>query len=306
MADMLALPFVPLAVGEFLDFLDLAACETAQLFNPNFCEPLWALAKRRWLEGKIFWKAPPFLQGALQSKKVMADLVRYRRTVLVSSLWSPWVTETSFCSIAATPHAAAEKEGISRERQRLVAKPHKATLLVAVGQDRGTALVAGMKFSGTGPVNDSLCFSIVGKGPCLCCQSVVISFAPFSGKCFIQQGEITMQILALPQVCQYFPYMEGTAWCHVTEEGSVQFLRQFKGGPIEDTGLIPHHILHRAIEYYFPAIQVWLSDLEADINVSVEHTGEKFPGECPVSSTCVFEIGTTWWCEIDTSLNPQR
>merc|ERR1711977_104491 len=125
-------------------------------------------------------------------------------------------------------------QDVSGESPGLAAKPYLASIPVAVGANRGQTFVVGMAFTGAGPVNDNLCIGVKGVRRCLSCQkmclscrTVFVSFAPFSGKCFIEHNGVTMQTQALP-------YMEGVVWCHVTEKGAIRFLRQFNGVPLED------------------------------------------------------------------------
>jgi len=319
---MFALPFVPLSVGEFLELSDLAYCETAQLFCPNVFQLLWDMAGKRLLSSQVLmtlagrcwlsasgFRASSFLEGEIQGKRLIAELIRYRRTVLVLDSWKPWITETSFCSIAAAPHVAAQTGDRFGE---LPYQTNQASIPVAVGANRGQSFVVGMGFSGAGPVNDNLCIGVTGVrrcpscqaasvssphfGCCLSCRRVFVSFAPFSGKCFIEHDDITMQTHAMPHVRRSSPCMEGIVWCHVTEKGAIRFLRQFNGVPLEDTGLIPGAMLPKRIEAYFPNLKIWKPDAnqEADIRVSVEHSGHTFPAYMPVSKRDVFEINTTW------------
>lgn len=297
---MFALPFVPLSVAEFLEMSDLVSCEAAQLFSPHVFQLLWDVAGRRFLSSQLLLTRSS-LAGDLHGKSLIAELIRCRRTVLVPASWKPWITETSFCSIKATPHVAAQSQDVLGASPDLSAKPYLASIPVAVGANRGQSLIVGMAFKGAGPVNDNLCIGVKGVRRCLSCQkmclscrTVFVSFAPFSGKCFVEHNGVTMQTQALPHFSQASPYMDGVVWCHVTEKGAIRFLRQFNGVPLEDSGLIPHEMLPKQIEAYFPNFKMWLRDQEADISVSVEHSGYAFPAYMPVSKTDVFEISTTW------------
>lgn len=308
-ADMFSLPFVPLSVVEFLEMSDLASCETAQLFSPNIVQLLWDVVGRRWLSSQLLLTRS-FLEAKLHGKRLITELMRYRRTVLVSASWKPWIVETSFCSVKATTHVAPQSEDRFGELSGFPPKPFQASIPVAVGADRGKALVVGMAFTGSGPIDDNLCIGIVGVkrclscktafdslphfGCCLSCQTVFVSFAPFSGKCFIEHDEITVQTQALPHVRQNSPYTAGIVWCHVTEDGAIRFMRQLNGVPLEDSGFIPHEMLPKHVEAYFPNLKIWRSHQQVDIKVSVEHWGSAFPAYMPVSKTDVFEISTPW------------
>jgi hypothetical protein len=158
-----------------------------------------------------------------------------------------------------------------QELPESAAKPLVATIPVAVGSNLGQTRVVGMKFATAGPIGDSLCIGFVRVGDNTRCQTEFVSLAPFLGRCFVEYDGIAMQTQALPQICQSPPCLEGYVWCHVTEKGSIRFLRRFEGGVLEDTGLIPHEMLDECAECYFPAIQIWSRHLEADLDVSIKH-----------------------------------
>jgi len=290
MVDMLALPFVSLSVGDFLEISDLASCERARLFSPSILEQLWTEAAWRWFENQVLWSCmSSFMYTDLQGKMLVSEMRDYRRAVIASPLWEPWITQMSFCSIKVTPNVAFQSGDIFGESPELPTKPDQANIPVAVGSNRGQTLIFGMEFAAAGRIDDGLYIGIVGTGRNLYCQTVLVSFAPFSGKCFIEHDDgIAFQ--ALPRPCQVLPWMEGYVWCRVTEKGSIQFVRQFKLGPVEVTGLIPHEKLDKDIESYFPNIIVCLSQLETDLTVSVEHSGYAFPADMCVSNTDLFEI----------------
>ena len=98
-------------------------------------------------------------------KMAICEIKSYRRTVLLSSWWKPWITKTSFCGIRVAASAAHHSEDGStelREMPEFAVKPHAATIPVAVGNNRGQALAVGMKFAAAGPLDDNLCIGIVG------------------------------------------------------------------------------------------------------------------------------------------------
>jgi len=116
-------------------------------------------------------------------------------------------------------------------------------------------------------------------------------FAPFSGTCFVEHDDVTMQTQALPSASGV---LEGRAWVHVTKKGGVRFLRQLDGGELEDTGLLPPEMLHPFSKCYFASIDFWFGSLEAAVDVSIEHSGCAFPANMRASIKDVAKIETAW------------
>jgi len=104
-----------------------------------------------------------------------------------------------------------------------------------------------------------------------------------------------MKCQALPSAAEV---LEGCIWIHVTEKGGMRFLRQFKGGQLEDTGFLPREMLPKWIQFYFASIDVCFSDLQFAIDVSVEHSGCKFPTNMPVLNKHEVEMESTWTVDL--------
>lgn len=169
------------------------------------------------------------------------------------------------------------------------AKPDRATVAVTAYTDLGQPLVIGMKFVATGPVNDSLCLGVTTSGTS---GWMNFSFAPFSGRCFIEhESKGTLQTQAMPCVSEVF---EGHVWIHVTDEGELRFLRKLKDGELEDTGFIVLQKLPICVQSILGNIDIWLNDLQATIDVSIEHSGCGFPTNMLVPIDGKGEIETTW------------
>jgi len=297
MLDMLALPFAALSIGAFLDISELAVCEQAKLFSRYSFECLWDVAGSRWLEGMALWSnaVNQFVENGLRGKELISAMTCYRRAFHTPpKRWRPWIVQTAFHSVRATPHPSNLHERQCDGTAGMhPAKPVRAGIAVTVGTERGQPLVVGMKFSATGPVDDKFCIGVEAAGGPghRMCPLMTISFAPFSGICFVEHDEITMQTQALPSVPGV---SEGCAWIHVTERGGVRFLRQLDGGELEDTRLLPPEMLHEGIQSYFASVDIWFSDLEAVLDVSVQHSSCSFPANKRASIKNVVEIDTPW------------
>jgi hypothetical protein len=162
---------------------------------------------------------------------------------------------------------------------------------VAVGTELGHPLIIGMKFAGVGPVNDSLTIGVEAVGFLGSNRLMSIAFAPFSGSCFIEHEGVTIQAKVLPSIPEA---SECRAWIHVTEKGGIRFLRQFKDGQIEDTGLMPPEMFPDWIQSYFGCVDIWLSDLAGAVDFSVEYSGCAFPIDMPICHKRWKELKTTW------------
>merc|ERR1719265_1068323 len=133
----------------------------------------------------------------------------------------------------------------------------------------------GMKFKVNGAVDDNMCIGITAVGSSRSGRMMGISFAPCSGRCFVEhENKLTMMTQALPDAPEV---REGHVWVHVTEKGGIRFIRQSMGCEIEDTGVLPHEMFPNWIQSYFADIEMWFSDLEAAVEVSVEHSSCEFP-----------------------------
>jgi hypothetical protein len=239
------------------------------------------------LDSQVLWKdLPSFLEKDDTSKMLIFEMLSHRRAVLAPESWKPWINATSISSIKVEPYLT---QGLS---PCFTAKPYRASIPVAAGVFRGKTLTVGMRFKAAGPVGNNLCIGIVGTGRNVRCQTILIGLAPFTGRCFIEHDQIAMQAQALPLIGVPSAY-EGHVWCHVTEEGSVRFLRQVGGGDLEDTNLIPHEMLGKCVECCFPVIQIWPGRLESDLDVSVEHSSCVFPADV-MPSTHLLEIDSSW------------
>lgn len=100
-----------------------------------------------------------------------------------------------------------------------------------------------------------------------------------------------MQTQVLPSVSEA---LEGHVWIHVSEYGGIRFLRHFKGGELEDAGLLPPEMMPDWIQSYFASIDIWLGDLEVAVDVSVEYSGCVFPDNVLVANEEGAEIETHW------------
>jgi hypothetical protein len=150
-----------------------------------------------------------------------------------------------------------------------------------------------MKVFASGSAADGLCIAILAAAGHCCVCHMSISFAPFSGHCFVElenDGPV-MQTSALPSVCDA---LEGYVWVQITEKGSMRFLRQFGEGRLEDTGFLPSKMFPTWIGSYFAIVDFWGSDLEVDTCVSVEYSGPGFPKHLGVSSETYAELETPW------------
>lgn len=295
MSDVLALPFVSMSVGVFLDVPELASCEMAPTFSPCVFQHLWDVAALKLLERTPLWNntAQEFVEKGFQGKRLVSGMTSWRRAVFPSKSWRPWIVETSFCSVKATPtlgdpHDVQSDETVAKFKP----KPTRSSIAVAVGANRGENLVVGMKIAAAGPVNDNVCIAIEALG-CPCSgRMMAISFAPFSGNCFIEhENGLTMQTEALPNIPEV---LEVRVWASVTEKGDIRFFRQIEGGQVEDTGLLPHEMFPKWIRSYFAIMDIWFSDLKVAVDVSVEHSNCTFPTNMPVCIDDAAELETTW------------
>lgn len=295
-ASILAVVNMGLSIGDFLDISDLVNCERARIFSSGIFEYLWNVAALQWLESYPLWNKTVYEalgESGLHGKKLISKMMSFRRTVLPSTWWRPWITETALHSIKALPNLDDLFEGqIGDTGGAFSSRPYRASVAVAAGTKRGQILVIGMKFAAAGPVDDNLCIGLAAIG-CNSNGSIIsISFAPFSGRCFIEyDNKLTMQAQALPSSPEA---LEGYVWIQVTEWGRIRFFRQFKGSQLEDTGLLPRAMLPNCIESYFANIDIWLNDLEAAVDVSVEHSGYAFPISMSISNKDGAEMETTW------------
>jgi len=172
-------------------------------------------------------------------------------------------------------------------------KPNRAGVAIAGGTYLGQPLVIGMKFTASGAANDNFCIGVTASGSISSGRMMAVSFAPFSGRCFIEHEnkQLTMQTQALPSAVEV---LEGCVWVQVTEKGGIRFLRQFQGRQLEDTGLLPPDMFPNWVQSYFAEIDLWLSDLQHEVDVSVEHSDCEFPKALPISDRHGAEIETIW------------
>mmetsp|Transcript_66010 Transcript_66010/g.115516 ORF Transcript_66010/g.115516 Transcript_66010/m.115516 type:complete len:303 (+) Transcript_66010:1-909(+) len=296
MKDRLVLSHVALSIGPFLDISELAACERAQIFSPDVFEWLWDAAGKKLLGATPLWNitANHFLENGLRGKQLVSQIESLRRAVIPSKWLKAWIVQTSFCSIKTTPKCTLHPSGFrgGRSIHDIEEYPGPGSAAIAVGANIGQPLIIGMQLAAAGPVNDNLCIGIEAMGCKGSGRMMSISFAPFSGKCFIEyENRLIIQSKALPSVLEV---SEGRAWIHVTEKGGIRFFRQFKDGQLEDTGLVPPEWLPNWIQSYFGCIDVWLSDLAVAIDVSVEYSGCRSPTDMPIFDKHGIEIDTTW------------
>jgi len=149
-----------------------------------------------------------------------------------------------------------------------------------------------MRFAAGGPVYDNLCIGIEAVGCIGSGHMMSVSFAPFSGTCFIQHEDgFTIQTKVLPSIHEV---SEVYAWIHVTGKGGIRFLRQLKDTEVEDAGLLKPEMLPNWIQAYFGCIDFWLSDLAFTVDVSVEYSGCTFPSDMSIFNTHWNEIQNTW------------
>jgi hypothetical protein len=305
MLDKFALSSVALSIGEFLGTSELATCERAQLFSPAIFEWLWDVAGSKMLGDTPFWDiaAYQFLECS-HGKDVISQIQSLKRNLIVPQehLRRQWIAKTSCCSVNITPASCALHPSELHEPQNEpqsetvvevhLAKPRRLCLAVTVGTKLGQPLVIGMKFAAAGPVNDNLCIGIRAAGYQDGERRMMsISFSPFSGNCFIEHDDVTLQANALPSV----EVSKGRAWMHVTENGDIRFLRQFGDGQLEDTGLFPLDWFPSWIQTYFGYIDVWLGDLAADVVVDVEHSGCAFPSGMPICNKHGIQSEIEYW-----------
>mmetsp|Transcript_779 Transcript_779/g.1452 ORF Transcript_779/g.1452 Transcript_779/m.1452 type:complete len:317 (+) Transcript_779:33-983(+) len=302
MKDMGALPFVALSIGAFLDTSDLAACERAQIFSTEICDRLWEVLGSHLLEATALWSnfANQLVDNSLHGKELISQIMFSRRAVFPPKCWRPWIKKTSFRSLKATPHLCVPCGGQSNRIAGVgSAKPDRACVVMPVGAYRGQTLVVGVKFAAAKPIEDSLRIGIEAI-ECPCSGRMMsISLAPFSGMSFIEhENGLTMLSQALPR--EAWPHaVEGCVWIHVTEKGGIRFLRQFKGGQLQDSKLLPQ-LLPNWVQSFFGSIDIWFRDLEVAVDVSVEHSGCTFPNDVPICDFIKHEI------EMDTIWSVQR
>jgi len=270
-------------------------CELAQMFSPSTIECLWDQAAVTMVESMPVWghRRNPFVEQGFCGKKLACEMALARNAFNVCgkpgmlSRWSPWIIETSTSSIKVLPHP----NGFYERQSEGAECPDRASIALAVGTVLGQPLVRGMKLLASGPVDDNLWFGVEadldGEG------WVSISFAPFSGKCFIELAGQMFQTQALPSASHTFP-LEVYVWIHITEEGGIRFLRQVRGGELEDVGLVPPEWLPDCITCYFASLDVWPSDVEGAVEVSIQHAGVTFPTDVPISGKRMAELSTNW------------
>lgn len=259
------------------------------------------MASSQWLEEIPLWSnfANQLVDNSLHGKELMSQITSIRRAVFPPKCWRPWIIETSFHSLKATPHLCVPCQGQSEHIVGVGwAKPDRACVVIPVGACRGQALVVGVKFAAAGPVDDSLRIGIEAV-ECPCTGRMMsVSFAPCSGMFFIEhENGSTMRTQALPSDCAWGHEVEGSVWIHVTEKGGIRFLRQFKGCQLEDSKFLPHELLPNWVQYFFGSIDIWFRDLEVGVDVSVEHSGCKFPADMPAFIKHEIEMETIWWWE---------
>lgn len=287
-----------LQIGDFLDVLDLARCEQANIFSdhPLILQGGWEAAASRKLNNLLLWPSAryvieQFKEEGYTGKSLICELRLLERAVFPHKAWRPWITETSFCSVKALPSLPSSDEASAtsdemnrRQYDGAFGPPYQASVAVSRGAYRGQPLVVGVKIGSIGIVEDAFCIGVEaiqdvesGNGWCLGIQ-VSLLFAPFSGKCYIQTGVygpwIDTQMLptlhAAPELC---------AWAQVTENGSIRFLRQVLGCELEETDSLGPEccFFPQSVDEYYVHMHLWPSDLKAPLNVSVEYCGTSFP-----------------------------
>mmetsp|Transcript_44263 Transcript_44263/g.137858 ORF Transcript_44263/g.137858 Transcript_44263/m.137858 type:complete len:309 (+) Transcript_44263:102-1028(+) len=280
--------------GAFLDDDDLRASEQAGLFCPLVLACLWEESACRLLSKTPLWgaKAQDAVQRlrdkGVRGKIMIAELRLLRRTLFVPKSWTPKICQTCFNSVKALPCALArDPAGPSP------AVPEQAGVALATGALRGQPLVVGMKIVSTGSVGDGACVGIEAVSSPEVGVSMSVSFAPFTGRCFIQHpwDGPTMQTQALPTVHGASSLV---AWIQVTEDGGVRFLRQVDGGEPEEVGLLPPEMFPKWIRENFACIHFWGSDLKAEVQVSIEYSGATLPAALRVPRRCPAEMQTVW------------
>jgi len=299
MSSDLFLSVVALSIGAFLTISDLASCERAKLFSRYAIEWLWDVAGSKILENTPLWNITVnhFLENGLRGKAIISQIVALKRCVTLSKRLEPSVVRTSFCSVKATPMFTPHQDDLQYDEsadtiQMYSAKQGRTGVAVTVGANIGQPLIIGMQFAAATPLDDSLCVGIEAVGCIGSGRLVSISFAPFSGTCFIEnECGVAIQTSALPSVREA---SEGCAWIHVTEKGGIRFLRQINDGKVEDTGLLPPQMLPDWIQSFFGCIDFGLSYLAAAVDVSVEYFGCEFPTDMSIFNKHVVEIQTTW------------
>lgn len=300
MSDSLVLSVVGLSIGAFLDICDLAMCEKAKIFSPYVFEWLWELAGAKLLVETPLWNitVDHFYENGLRGKSLISQIQSLKRGVALSNWLKPSVVKTSFCSVKATPILSTSDpvdfydDESDNNFALYSAKQSRTGVAVTVGTNIGQPMVIGMKFAATGPVDDNFCVGIEAVGFAGGDHMMSVSFAPFSGICFIEhENGVTIKTKALPFVRDV---REGYVWIHVTEKGGIRFLRHFKNGKVEDSGVLSPQILPGWIQSYFGCVDFWLSNLGAVVDVSVEYSGCAFPTDMSIYSKAQIELETTW------------
>mmetsp|Transcript_44264 Transcript_44264/g.137865 ORF Transcript_44264/g.137865 Transcript_44264/m.137865 type:complete len:309 (+) Transcript_44264:89-1015(+) len=281
-------------VGAFLGDDDLRASEQAGLFCPLVLACLWEESARRLLSKSPLWgaKAQDAVQRlcnkGVRGKIMIAELRLLQRTLFLPKAWTPWICPTCFNSVKAVPGAPARDPAGPPP-----ALPEQAGVAVATGAHRGQPLVVGMTMASAGSVGDAACVGIEAVSSPEVGVSMSVSFAPFTGRCFIQHpwDGPTMQTQALPTVHGASSLV---AWIQVTEDGGVRFLRQVDGGEPEEVGLLPPEMFPKWIRENFACIHFWGSDLKAEVQVSIEYSGATLPAALRVPRRCPAEMQTVW------------
>lgn len=124
-------------------------------------------------------------------------------------------------------------------------------------------------------------------------RSMSLLFAPFSGLLYMQyRGDsCLMSTEALPALNEN---VVGAlqVWAHVSEEGSIFFVRE-KGGTVETTGILPHDALPKWASEYFVCSHVWRAYLPNPLEIMVLHSHDDLPSEL-LPHVPKEPIETTW------------
>merc|ERR1711924_115227 len=174
--------------------------------------------------------------NGLHGKALISQIQSLRRAVIPSKWLRPWVYKTSFSSVKATPTCTPHQSDLQEDQgedpieahsEVHSAMPERTGVAVEIGPYIGQPLIIGMQFKACKPclsllANDNLCIGIEAVGCVGSGRMMSISFAPFSGRCFIEhENGFTFQTKALPSIRGV---SEGRAWIHVTERGGIRFL----------------------------------------------------------------------------------
>jgi len=214
-------------------------------------------------------------------KAFLREFDTMRRALCPSQAWSPWICETSLCTLAVNPFPTG------RADLKLL---QQSSIPVAVGAFHGQSLVVGIRIRAEGLLEDNVCFGIDAFDPDDG-RSMSIMIAPHSGHCFIQcDNGLIMKTSALPAL-DVVPEMLRT-WIQVTESGAVRFLRQVEDCEPVDAGFVGPEHFPLWIKEYYACLHVWGYDLQVATHLSIDHAAGTFPtwfADKPAS-----EMGSIW------------